>query len=188
MQSDLRFNSFPFRDSSVNKEIDYKAIYTSCYPMIKNMVLKNSGSIDDAKDLFQDSILILFQNTGKESFQLNVGVCTYLYSIARNIWLKQIRNHGRTIGINDSHDLNEESTPFENNEKMQKQRLLIKHLNNLGDKCQNILKLFFEGKPGEEIAKELEFSTYEYYRLAKNRCTENLKLKIQNDPNFKELL
>lgn len=45
----------------------------------------------------------------------------------------------------------------------------------------------FEGMPGEKIAEEMNFSSYEYYRVAKNRCTETLKKMIHQDPVFKEL-
>ena len=155
--------------------------------MVRSMVLKNSGSIDDARDIFQESILVLYQNHSQEKFMLNVATCTFLYSIARNKWLNYLRDNGKMTGLNDSHDRADDKSPYEDDEKKQKQRLLIKHLGNLGDKCQNILKHFFEGMPGEQIARELEFSTYEYYRVAKNRCTENLKKLIQQDPLFNEL-
>lgn len=49
----------------------------------------------------------------------------------------------------------------------------------MGERCQNIISLYFEGISGEEIARKLEFSSYEYYRVAKNRCIENLKKVIQ---------
>ncbi len=176
-----------FREQATRSDVDYKAIYTSCFPMIRSMVLKNAGNIDDARDIFQESILVLYQNSEQDKFQLNVATCTYLYSIARNKWLKQLRYDGRMTGLNDSHDVADDKLSLEDDVKKQKQRLLIKHLGNLGDKCQSILKHFFEGMPGEEIAKELQFSTYEYYRVAKNRCTENLKKLIQQDPLFNEL-
>ena len=185
MQSKLHQNYFeqPFSKN----DLDYKAIYTSCFPMVRSMVQKNAGNMDDARDIFQESILVLFQNSSKEKFQLNVGTCTYMYSIARNKWLKHIRDHRRMVGLDDSHDVNDEKPLYEDDEQKQKQRLLIKHIANLGERCQLIIKYFFEGMPGEQAAKELEFSSYEYYRVAKNRCIENLKKLMQQDPVFKEL-
>lgn len=183
-----KFNQPFFQESLTKNDVDYKSIYTSCFPMVRSMVLKNSGSIDDARDIFQEAILVFYQNNSNDKFQLTASTCTYLYSIARNKWFKQIRNKGRTTGLDDSHELSDDKASFEDDEKMQKQRLLIKHLGNLGEKCRDILRMFFEGTPGEEISRELGFSSYEYYRVAKNRCTENLKKAMQQDPLFKELL
>lgn len=182
----------PLKHANLNQtisrnELDYKAIYVTCFPIVRNMIQKNSGSLDDAKDIFQESVLILYQNTGKDNFKLNSAICTYLYSIARNKWLQQMRNKGHSFPTDDHQEPIEDKPPFDDDEVMQKQRLLIKYLNNLGDKCQNILKLYFEGIPGEKIANELNFSSYDYYRLAKNRCIENLKKMIHEDPVFKEL-
>lgn len=177
----------PYQNPLTKNEIDYKTIYTSCFPMVRSMVFKNSGSMDDARDIFQESIIALFQNSSKENFQLNVSTCTYLYSIARNKWLKHIRENGRNTGLDETDELHDDGPFADDDSTRQRQRLLVKHLSNLGDKCQNILKHFFEGMPGEQIAKEMEFSSYEYYRVAKNRCTENLKKLMQQDPVFKEL-
>ncbi len=176
-----------FNQPLTKTEIDYKSVYTSCFPMIRSMVFKNSGSVDDARDIFQEAIIVLYQNSSRENFELNVGTCTYLYSIARNKWLKHIRDHVKKNSLDDTDELQDDKTFADDDEQKQRQRLLIKHLANLGEKCQNIIKLYFEGVPGEEIAKQLEFSSYEYYRVAKNRCIENLKKLIQADPLFKEL-
>lgn len=176
-----------FNHGLTRNEIDYKSVYTSCFPMIRSMIFKNSGSIDDARDIFQDAIIVLFQNSSREKFELNVGTCTYLYSIARNKWLKHIRDHGKKTGLDGTDELADENMLVDDDEQKQRQRLLIKHLGNMGEKCQNIVKLYFEGIPGEQIAKDLGFSSYEYYRVAKNRCIESLKKLIQSDPLYKEL-
>lgn len=176
-----------FHDPIAKNDIDYKSVYTSCFPMIRSMILKNGGTIEDARDIFQETIIVLFQNTSKEKFQLSVSTCTYLYSIARNKWLKHLRDNGRKTGLDDTIELQAEGPVPDDDELKQKQRLLIKHLAGMGDKCQSILQLFFEGMPGEKLSQELGFSSYEYYRVAKNRCTETLKKLIQQDPLFKEL-
>lgn len=169
-------------------DIDYQSIYTSCFPIIRSMVLKNNGTIDDARDVFQESILILFQNSTKEQFELRVATCTYLYSIARNKWLRNVRTFDRRTSIEQLDNTPAEIALQDNDEQKQRQRLLLKHLGNIGAKCERMLQLFFEGVPGEQIATELEFSSYEYYRVAKTRCIDNLKKLIQQDPMFKELI
>lgn len=151
------------------------------------MIIKNGGTTDDARDIFQDSILVLFQNSTQEKFQLTVSNCTYLYSIARNKWLKHIRDTGKITTLEYAGEPDNGDGDYDDIKKERK-RLLVKHLNLLGERCRNILKNFFEGIPGEEISRNMEFSSYEYYRVAKNRCTENLKQSMKKDTVFNELL
>lgn len=177
-----------FNDKPIDRyNLDYKAIYISCFPMIRSMVLKNSGTVDDAKDIFQESLIVLFQQFGEEGFKLKVNSCTYLYSVARNLWLKMLRSKFNRISDEDIDDKRGYEGIHDDDFK-HKQRLLVKHIATMGERCQNIISLYFEGISGEEIARKLEFSSYEYYRVAKNRCIENLKKVIQKDPLFKELI
>lgn len=184
----IQSQSGVFKDPLTKDPIDYKKIYTTCFPMVRSMVLKNGGTSDDARDIFQDSILVLFQNAAKEKFQLTVSNCTYLYSVARNMWLRHIRDTGKITSLDLAGEQTDGTYPADNDQKKERQRLLVKHLNQISDRCRNILKHYFEGMPGEQIASELEFSSYEYYRVAKNRCTESLKQSMKKDPVFNELI
>ncbi|MEO8088179.1 MAG: hypothetical protein ABI763_15270, partial [Bacteroidota bacterium] len=85
-------------------------------------------------------------------------------------------------------ELPDDKSFVDDDEQKQRQRLLVKHLGNMGEKCQQLIRHYFEGMPGEQISSELGFSSYEYYRVAKNRCIENLKKMIHADPVFKELI
>lgn len=184
----MNYNAYKnfIREPESRNQVDYRQLYTTCFPMIRSMVLKNSGTIDDAKDIFQDAVMALYQNHQRAEFELTAVTSTYLYSIARNKWLNQLRYNGKFIKSGDD-DFESDESFTEDEIRKQKQRLLIKHMNSIGEKCQKMLKYYFEGMPGEEIASELGYSSYEYYRVAKNRCIENLKKLMQHDPIFKEL-
>ncbi|MBL0053066.1 MAG: hypothetical protein IPP29_16930 [Bacteroidetes bacterium] len=131
-------------------DIDYQSIYTSCFPIIRSMVLKNNGTIDDARDVFQESILILFQNSDKEQFELRVSTCTYLYSIARNKWLRNVRTFDRRTSIEQLDNTPAEIALQDKDEQKQRQRLLLKHLGNIGananECCNCFLKAYQENK------------------------------------------
>jgi RNA polymerase sigma factor (sigma-70 family) len=169
-------------------DINYKAIYTSCFPIVRSMVLKNSGSLDDAKDVFQEALIVLFQQSELDTFKLNVSNCTYLYSVARNKWLKMLKRKFNHSSLDEDETIKDTVALADDDEFKQKQRMLVKYISSMGDRCQQIISLYFEGVSGEVIANKLQFSTYDYYRVAKNRCIENLKKRIQEDPLFKELI
>ena len=74
-------------------EGDSKAIgqiYSSYYPAIEKMVFKMNGSVDDAFDIFQDSVTILYEKAKANNLQLSCKLSTYLIAIAKHLWLKKL--------------------------------------------------------------------------------------------------
>lgn len=69
----------------------FAILYKESYPSIKNYVLQNSGSEDDAKDVFQDTMVVLYEKAGSGNLQLSASLKTFIFSISRNIWLKKLR-------------------------------------------------------------------------------------------------
>ena len=166
-------------------ENDYNLIYISCYPIIRNMVLKNKGTTDDAKDIFQESLIVLYENVkNKPSFQLDSSVSTYLYSIARNKWLKQLDYAHKFSPINLNHS---EKTEDVDELTYEKQLLLSRYICKLSEQNQKLITSFLEGIPGQKACELLGYSSYTYYRVAKNRCLNQLKNMLRNDKAFADL-
>ena len=65
-----------------------EGIYKAYFPMVLQLVMTNSGSEDDAKDVFQESIIVLYDKVKAGSFELNSKLKTFLYSVSRRLWLK----------------------------------------------------------------------------------------------------
>ena len=70
------------------------AIYKDHFGMIRNLVMKNSGSESDAEDVFQDALVVLFKKFNHSKFNLTVKFKTYFYSVCRNIWLTELKKRG----------------------------------------------------------------------------------------------
>jgi DNA-binding NarL/FixJ family response regulator len=60
------------------------------------------------------------------------------------------------------------------------------HLSSLGEDCQQVLKLFFEGKSLKEIAGQMGF-TAAYAKKRKFICQQKLIASIEQDVLFREL-
>jgi len=73
------------RDTNV---LDY--VYENFFYQIKVFISKNSGSDEDAQDIYQDAILVIYQKIMRENLTLNSSFSTYLYSVCRLLWLKQL--------------------------------------------------------------------------------------------------
>lgn len=72
-------------------EFALKRIYKEHYPKVQHLVLQNSGDEDDAKDLYQDAFVVFYQKISEEGFELTSSIGTFIYSISKNLWLKQLR-------------------------------------------------------------------------------------------------
>lgn len=164
-------------------------VYKKYYPEIRFFVIKNSGSDDDAKDTFQEALIVIYKKLKDGSLDLSCSFKTYLYSVARNIWLRHLsKNRIKTHELSDNQvfvdmDDNMESILSE----QERFRLYQKHFLTLHKDCQTILKLFLEKIPLREIQKRMNLKSEKYVKKRKYQCKEILVKRIQNDPNYKHL-
>src|SRR6201995_1362209 len=73
-----------------NSESALKKLYLAYFPMILQLVINNNGNTDDAKDIYQEAIIILYNKVKAGNFELSSKLKTYIYSICRRLWLKRL--------------------------------------------------------------------------------------------------
>lgn len=166
-------------------------IYKNYYPTILKFILNNNGSTDDAKDIFQEAIIIVFKNIREaKNFTLKCNFETYLYSIARLLWLKHLRNlkGESTVRLIENHSFIhfEEPEPFR--EEDLRLSLYQKAFLTLPSDCKEILKMTIDGFSQKDIVKALGFKSDNYVRKRKHYCKEYLIKKIKEDPNYKDFI
>lgn len=158
-------------------------LYVTNYPKIELLVLKNSGSKDQAKDIYQDAFLAVWQNIKQNKFipKTESSINGYLYTIAKNKWMDVLRSQGFKKTIVTS-QLNHFEIKDEENNDIDDDILKDKRLEdvmlafkNLGEACKSLLrKFYFEKKSMNLIAKELELDAAST-RNKKYRCMQRLK-------------
>ena len=94
MNSNLKEQDL-IRGLSVNDKISIEAIYRDNYVIIQRLVLNNNGTEDDAKDIFQEALIVLFEKAKSGAFELNCQIKTYLYSVSKRLWLKRLQKNSR---------------------------------------------------------------------------------------------
>lgn len=164
-------------------------IYKKYYPVIRFFVIKNSGVDEDAKDLFQEALILIYKKLQSGTLELNCAFKTYLYSVCRILWLKILEKKDIKRTLNDNQDyvqLNESvEAEFIAQERY---RLYQKHFKLLHKDCQKILKLFLQKKSMKEIASMMNVKSEKYLKKRKYECKENLVKRIKNDPGYKQLI
>ena len=159
-------------------------LYSNFYGAIKSHVLRNSGTSEDASDLFQESIIILYKQVVANDLALTSDLKGYIFGIARNLWNAQLRRKSKSAELNFD-IIEEDGGDIQNRELMRRivQRSFIK----LKSDCQQCLTLFLDGKSYEEMAREMELKSETYARRKKYLCKEALMEIIKSDPDYRDV-
>lgn len=149
-------------------------LYHANFPMVKNYVAKNNGVVEDAEDLLQDALVVLWQNCRKPGFELTSKISTYIMAVCKNLWLKQLSKSGRMMG----EELIKPQMHSESHNEGKDMDLKKVHeaLDELGDTCKNILVMFyFDGYDMDAIAKAMSFNNSDTAKAKKYQCFKKLE-------------
>jgi len=168
------------------KSNDHKTLsdlYTNNFYKIETLVLKNSGTSAQAKDIYQEAFIAVWRNVKDNKFEpeSDTAINGYLYTIAKNKWMDFVRSaaFNKTVSINRLSNVTSRETVPEvekkENDREQKLTLAMKAFKDLGEACKNLLtKFYFEKKSMKEIAIDLQLDAAST-RNKKYRCMQNLR-------------
>ena len=165
-----------------------RELYSSHYYMIEAMIVKSSGSTEDARDIFQDAVVVFYNKVKEEQFELKSKISTYLYSVSRNIYLKKIRKSGHTIEL-DINKSDREELMIDQLEYTESQSILAEVFRKIGEPCRKILFYFYyEKMKMQRIAKELNYASEQVAKNQKSKCMKKLRALVLSNSYYKENL
>ena len=160
-------------------------LYDNYFQSVRNHVLNNSGSDDDVSDVFQDAIIVLYNQITEDKLRLTSDLKGYFFGIARNVWNSQLRKKQKTIEL--EFDLpDEEETEDQSDPTLE--RIISRVFQLLKPDQQMVLNLFSDGLSYEEIAAKLNLKNEVYARRKKYLCKEALLELVKEDPEYQEYL
>ncbi|MCH5598582.1 RNA polymerase sigma factor [Niabella ginsengisoli] len=162
-----------------NDKKSVEVIYSQNYNLVQSLVVNNNGTIDDAKDIFQEAMMVLFDKARSGSFELNCQIRTYLYSVARRLWLKKLnQSNRRNIDFDDTNEtqITVEDDVVEHEQKDAEFDMMHTAINNLGEPCKSLLESFyFKNNSMQEIAESFGYTNAENAKTQKYKCLMRLK-------------
>jgi RNA polymerase sigma factor (sigma-70 family) len=160
-------------------------LYDTYLPSIKKYVLSNSGSNEDVSDVFQDTIILLYNQITSRNLNLTTDLKGYFFGIARNVWSALLRKKQKTIEL-------EIDPPNEEGYEEQIDAILEKIISRVFQKLkpdqQMVLNLFSDGLSYEEIAVKMNLKNEVYARRKKYLSKEALLEFMKEDPEYQESL
>lgn len=150
-------------------------LYKKYYRMMTKIVLTNSGTEDEAKDIFQEALLTFWQKAVSGNLVLTSKISTYLYSICLNLWRKELDRKSRLSSeVKDSEE-------YQTHEQEEKVRIVRECIEELGDTCKKILTYYyFDGLSMNDIAEKLEFANQDTAKTKKYKCKKRLDSLIKS--------
>ena len=155
-----------------------ETLYKSHFTMIQHFVENNNGSFDDARDIFQEAMIALYEKVQLDSFVLTCQIKTYLFSICKHLWLKRLQQMGKySTPLSE----NEESISIEMDmgqieKKDAAFEIMDRALNSLGEPCKSLLEGYYLNKKGmQELANEFGYTNADNAKNQKYKCLMRLK-------------
>jgi len=155
-----------------------ETIYKENYNMVQAFILNNNGTYDDARDIFQEAMITLYEKAKSESFVLTCQIKTYIYSVCRRLWLKRLQQMGKYISAGENL---EETVPVEEDLEIHEKRnaefaIMERAMGSLGEPCKSLLDAYYIQKKGmTEIASEFGYTNADNAKNQKYKCLMRLK-------------
>lgn len=166
-----------------------KVLYKTHYSMVLHFILNNNGSEQDARDIYQEAVIVLYEKINEGSFELNSKLKTFIYSVCRRLWLKrlnELNRFGNKINDSDEYiDLKEDMTDLEENEE--KFRLMGQALSELGEPCKTLIEDFYiRSLSMTDITEKFGYTNTDNAKNQKYKCLMRLKKLFFSNYSKKE--
>ena len=149
-------------------------LYKKYYPVVLRLITQNSGDEEDAEDIYQEALIVLYEKVKDPNFKLSSSLKTFIYSISRNKWLYKLRQEG-TGGVSfedveDFFDVIDDSQDFDT-ENIDYENLVGEALQKMDDTCRKLLEYFYFHKLSLDIiAQKLGYNNANTAKAKKNKC------------------
>jgi RNA polymerase sigma factor (sigma-70 family) len=174
-----------------NDDSVLSVLYKLYFGSINHFIITNNGSEDDAKDIFQEAIIVFYQNIKDQNFELNCKIKTYLYSVSRLMWLKKIKKASAIVGkITDFEGfiaIDDADADLIEERELQFGKM-ASALSQLGEPCKTLVEDFYIKQLSmSQISEKFGYTNADNAKTQKYKCLMRLKklfFKQEKDYNY----
>lgn len=159
-----------------------KTLYIRNYPNLEAYILKNSGNSDDAGDIYQEGFLAVWRNIeiGRFSPNSENEFSSYLFKVCKNKWIDHLRKNNKRVSLS-IEEIEDGQFEQQSNEGHLYIEAVKRQYNNLGEKCKEVLGLFYYQKQSmKQIADKMQI-TEASAKNNKYRCLQRLRELVLNE-------
>ncbi len=158
-------------------------LYKKYYRMMTKLVISNSGTEDEARDVYQDALIVFWQKATSGNLVLTSKMSTFIYSICQNLWRKELDRKKRLSN-------EEKDSPVTlDTETAEREKIIAKCIDQLGDTCKKVLMYYyFEEMSMQDIADKLGFANTDTAKTKKYKCKKKLDELVKTQYSEKDFL
>ncbi len=146
-----------------------EVIYKKYYRMMTKLVISNSGTEEEARDVYQDALVVFWQKARSGNLVMTAKMSTYIYSICQNLWRKELDRKKRLSNEekDSSHSMDMDGP--------ERNKIIAQCLDQLGETCRKVLMYYyFDEMSMQEIADKLGFANTDTAKTKKYKCKQKL--------------
>ena len=165
-------------------------LYKQVLPKVKKYVIKNNGSDDDARDVFQDAVVIFYKYVKEGRFNVEHDIAGFIFSVGRNLWINTAKRRGKVIALNDEASQINDTENF-SDELMTREReeYILKLFSALGNSCKQILLYSIYDKFSmKEIKEKMGFTSENVAKTKNYKCKQRLIELVKNNASIEDFL
>lgn len=171
-------------------EAAYKKVYEDNRALFLNFAKRYNLENEETLDIYQDAYVALYENIQNGKFsELKSSIGTYLISIGKYKILERLRKNSKQTNnellLSRVEVIDDEIEAFDivYEELTTEQKLLKMYYEKLGEKCKQILTMFYYKQYNiKEIMVKGNYNTENVVKSQKSRCLKTLKDAINNAP------
>lgn len=161
-------------------------IYEQYAPSIKGYLSSRGASIEEAGDIFQEALIDIYKLSADGKFILTCPFEAFLLLVCKRKWLNQIKktkSKGVTKSLDDGYTSIADDTDNvanANAEQLEKEKLVMAMMQQISERCREIILASYANKSQEELATQLGVS-YGYLRKKKSVCMSELLTLVKSN-------
>jgi DNA-directed RNA polymerase specialized sigma24 family protein len=168
---------------------NFEHLYEEVFPVVADIVSKQGGSFHDAKDIFQDALLIFYEKYVNGALNVKLSEEAYIVGIAKHLWIKKFKSKLPLL----SFDFLEKeiSLPQDYFERQtMKTNRLLHLLEVAGRKCIELLRsIYYDKLSMNEVSEVHGFSSPHSASVQKYKCIEKIKVIVeQKSLNYEDFM
>jgi RNA polymerase sigma factor (sigma-70 family) len=179
-----------------NSDAAIRYLYRANYRKVEVYVNQNSGTEEDAQDIFQEVVVTFVELVQQGKFRGESSISTFLLALTRNIWLNELKKRGRSSLRDEKFEkgriiVEDDVSNYMVNREMRNQ--VMELFGKLGDTCKKILlAYYYESLTMKEILQQLDYENEQVVRNKKYKCLKQLEQILTSKPgianNLKSIL
>jgi DNA-directed RNA polymerase specialized sigma24 family protein len=165
----------------------FRQLYEDCFPAVAVFVSKMNGTLEDAKDIFHDALVIYHEKNSGHTFHVTVSEEAYIVGICKHLWIRKFNADRKKIYLSDFE--NSISIPEDYFPSVSTTRLML-FLEHTGKKCFELLSAFYyEHLTAKELLARFGYKTEHSASVQKYKCIEKVRETIkQKSLNYEDFL